>query len=304
MELISCITPTFNRKELLKRAIRSCIDQTYPNWEMIIIDDNSTDGTEHLVKGIMLKDSRIKYYKSPGKGASAARNFGLKHAKGKYVVFLDDDDINLEHRFESQVNAIRKTKSRYILSGFQTMNMNGKIISVNSYSLKGKGAGITIRWLIEKDLIFEAGLFDETMPSMQEVELSYRIAEYEIFTFHKDVVVTAGQTAGSISKGKTGLAGKIKLMEKHKDNMHPTEAAWWYYVIGMDFLSLGKRAEAEKYFKIAANMDYRKIYRVAYFFFTKIQSSSGFLGRINMKMLSWLSDFMYPVLVNHPKIKG
>jgi len=301
VELISCITPTFNRKGLLENAIRSCVEQTYKNWEMIIIDDGSEDGTDEMVREVQKSETRIKYFRNPGKGANAARNYGILKSTGEYLVFLDDDDEHLPHRFESQLNAVKKSGSNFILSGFQVKDLaTGRVIKEDFGHSKGMGAGHGVRWMISRELVVKAGLFDEDMPAMQEVELSYRIAEFENYAFHNSVVMVGGVNHTSITKSKEKMIrGRLRLMEKHADGMLPLEAAWWYYVIGMDYLSTGDRAEAGKFFKLAADLDYRNIYRIANLYFSVMRSDKGVIGRINSKVLSLLCGFRYPELVNH-----
>lgn len=90
--LISIILCTFNRKRLLLRAIRSVLRQTYTSWELVIIDDGSTDGSERLILPLARKDPRIVYARHTNKGLAHSRNVGLKLAAGTYVTFLDSDD--------------------------------------------------------------------------------------------------------------------------------------------------------------------------------------------------------------------
>ena len=299
---ISCITPTFNRSQLLKKSMDSTIVQTYANWEMIIVDDGSSDNTEEVALEYAKKYERIKYFKNPGKGANAARNFGIKKSIGEFLVFLDDDDEHLPHRFESQLNAAKKNGSNFILSGYQTQDKSGNILSKNNMGLWAKGAGIGIRWFLKRDLAIRAGLFDENMPSMQEVELSYRLAEYETFANHKEIVVSAGHTPGSISKGLNGIRGKEILLQKHKNNMPPLEAAWWYFVIGMGYYSERDELNALKNLGISAELDERGIYKFA-FNYAKIFFRFGSpLKKINLKVLQTLSGYKFPKLVEHKVI--
>ena len=86
--LISIIIPTFNAVEFLSRAIESALQQTYPNFEILIIDDGSTDDTRSVIQ----VNKRIKYYHQENKGLSSARNFGIEKSRGDYLVFLDADD--------------------------------------------------------------------------------------------------------------------------------------------------------------------------------------------------------------------
>ena len=98
--LFSIILPTFNRGGLLSVAIQSVIDQTYSNWELIIIDDGSTDNTKEAVESFILQDNRIQYLFQKHQERSVARNRGIEEAKGKFICFLDDDDYYLEHHLE------------------------------------------------------------------------------------------------------------------------------------------------------------------------------------------------------------
>ncbi|MGE5357347.1 MAG: glycosyltransferase family 2 protein [Deltaproteobacteria bacterium] len=94
--LFSIIIPTFNRANMISRAIESVIAQTYTNWELIIVNDGSIDNSEEVVKKYQLKDNRIKYYFQENKGRSAARNLGIDNSSGEYICFLDDDDYYFE----------------------------------------------------------------------------------------------------------------------------------------------------------------------------------------------------------------
>jgi len=101
--IFSVIIPTYNRANLLPRPIKSVLNQTYQNFELIIVDDCSTDNTEEVVKAFF--DERIKYFKhKKNKGVLGARNTGFKLAKGKYIAFLDSDDEFLPQALETTVS--------------------------------------------------------------------------------------------------------------------------------------------------------------------------------------------------------
>jgi len=230
--LISCITPTFNRAHLLPRTIESTINQTYTNWEMIIVDDGSKDNTEEVVRNYMKKDERIRYFKNPGKGGNAARNYGIKQAKGEWIAFLDDDVENLPKRFELQYSAAMKSDSEFIVSGFISIGKNGKKVIKNN-GLWGMAAGITSRFFIKKEILFKAGLFDEEMLAMQENELTYRIAPHTIFVNHLQLVTREYLTTNSVSQGMKSVRASERLLDKHEKIMDKREASWWYYKIGL-----------------------------------------------------------------------
>ena len=100
--VVSVIIPTYNRAHLIGRAIRSVLDQTYQDWELIVVDDASTDDIPGIVKGFT--DGRVKYIRhDENKGAAAARNTGIQAARGAYIAFLDSDDEWLPEKLERQV---------------------------------------------------------------------------------------------------------------------------------------------------------------------------------------------------------
>ena len=86
----SIIIPTYNRAHTLMRAVRGVLSQSYPNWELIIIDDGSTDSTKEVVGEV--QDSRVQYYHQENKMVAAARNHGIRVSAGEYICFLDSDD--------------------------------------------------------------------------------------------------------------------------------------------------------------------------------------------------------------------
>ena len=93
---VSIIMATYNRAHLIGESIESIMNQSFKNWECLVIDDGSTDGTVELIKSFGVADKRIKYFKRPGnykKGLPGCRNYGLDIAKGDYVIYFDDDDI-------------------------------------------------------------------------------------------------------------------------------------------------------------------------------------------------------------------
>lgn len=108
--LVSIIIPVFNRESLIKVALNSVIKQTYTNWECIVVDDGSTDGSLEILKDYAIKDSRITFFSRQRlpKGAPTCRNMGLAHANGAYVMFLDSDDYLLPFCLEQRVAAFEK----------------------------------------------------------------------------------------------------------------------------------------------------------------------------------------------------
>ncbi len=142
--LVSVITPTYNRGEVLKETIQSVLNQTYHNFEYIIVDDGSTDNTKEIVQSF--KDKRIKYINQQHVGTPASgRNNGIKNAKGEFIAFLDSDDIWFPQKLEIQLKEFQKNADILILA------TNGIIIPMRPYrkylSLK-KNLVVSFRHLI------------------------------------------------------------------------------------------------------------------------------------------------------------
>lgn len=111
-ELVSIITPSYNTARFIAKTIESVLAQTYKSWEMIIVDDCSTDNTDKVVEPY-LEDKRIRYLKNEkNSGAAISRNYALREAKGKWIAFLDSDDLWLPEKLEKQI-AFMKNNSYY-----------------------------------------------------------------------------------------------------------------------------------------------------------------------------------------------
>lgn len=102
--LVSIITPTYNSGKFILEAYNSILSQTYTNWEWVVTDDCSSDDTFMILSSLSDQDDRVKVYKSESnQGAGSARNISIKHASGRYIAFLDSDDLWLPNKLEKQV---------------------------------------------------------------------------------------------------------------------------------------------------------------------------------------------------------
>jgi len=128
----SIILPTYNRAHLISTAIQSVLAQSVTDWELIIIDDGSTDNTKEVVFGF--GDKRILYGHQENKGRSTARNAGLHHARGQWVCFLDSDDWYLEDHLEAFENAINEIPdTRVFKTGVSFQKEDGKQLSKSEF---------------------------------------------------------------------------------------------------------------------------------------------------------------------------
>lgn len=303
-ELITCIIPTYNRAALLEQAIASTCRQTHPNWELIIVDDHSTDQTAELARQWAARDERIRYFLNPGKGPGAARNHGIREARGSYIAFLDDDDESLPHRFEAQLRAMKNGGHGFLVSGFRSVEReSGRVLGDCKLELRALGAGFPSRWMLKKELLEKTGGFDEALPSMEDPELSYRIAEYELFALHDDIVSIMYMHPASLSRKKVKNAqGRSLLLQKNESKMPSLEAAWWYYTLGMEYYDLGEDSLAVDSFRKAARRDSRGIYQLVFQYFNLSRRFGNRLKGFNLKVLGRFSDYRFPVLVKHPVV--
>lgn len=124
--LVSIIMPSYNTAPYIAESIQSILDQTYENWELIIVDDCSTDDTDSVVSPY-LSDSRIKYLKNErNSGAAVSRNKALREAKGKWIAFLDSDDLWLPNKLQKQISFMEKNGYSFSYTNYEEIDVDGK----------------------------------------------------------------------------------------------------------------------------------------------------------------------------------
>ena len=186
--LISVYIPTYNRLELLKRAVQSVLNQTYKNFEIIIVDDNSSDGTQDFLVGLAKVDSRIRYFfKDKNSGACVSRNIAINLAQGELITGLDDDDYFLPHRLEFFLDYWVNKKREDSIALFTSNIKSEKSNHAKEHSLFSK------KYFKKDDLLFanyvgnqiftetktlrQVSGFDESFCMWQDLELWYRVGD-------------------------------------------------------------------------------------------------------------------------------
>lgn len=135
--LVTVYIPTYNRVELLKRAVQSVQQQTYQNLEIIIVDDCSTDGTHDYLKTLSTEDSRVRcFLKEKNSGACVSRNIAIENASGEFITGLDDDDYFLENRIQDFLNNIHLLHKYLFLCTTNIVETKDKIIKSNFDRIK------------------------------------------------------------------------------------------------------------------------------------------------------------------------
>ena len=129
-ELVSIITPTYNAEKFITETLKSVQNQTYQNWEMILIDDASTDETVKIISDFAKKDSRIKLFKlGKNSGNGFARNIALEKAVGKYVAYLDADDLWFPNKLEKQIEFLKENNLHFTFSFYDCIDEEGNSLN-------------------------------------------------------------------------------------------------------------------------------------------------------------------------------
>ena len=183
----SVIVPTRNRSSLIGKAIKSVLDQSFSNWELLIIDDGSTDDTREIVS--TYHDIRIKYHYKKHAERSSARNYGIELAKGKYICFLDDDDYYLPAYLSDFYTWYQTGNPETILRTGFSMLHKGEIIQRTNYSAEVHGHPVNYAaehmcgvWTLAIPKLFLAkDKFPEKFPHWQDTHLILRLLERNPF---------------------------------------------------------------------------------------------------------------------------
>lgn len=225
--LVSIIIPTFNRKEKVKTAIKSVLNQTCQHFELIVVDDGSTDNTEAVVKNY---GAQLHYFYQNHQGVSSARNLGIGKSKGRYICFLDSDDEWLTNKLETQVNLVRSNPQIKICYTDEIWIRNG--VRVNPKKIHQKYSG----WIYQKCLplciispssvmihreVFEqAGRFDPQMTVCEDYDLWLRISHHYPITFiPRRLIIKTGGHQDQLSQKFWGMDQyRVKAMEKMLKN--------------------------------------------------------------------------------------
>ena len=249
---VSVVIPTHNRVNLLSRAIQSVLNQTYKDFEIIIVDDASSDETGDMIEN--LSDPRIKYVRHvDNQGGAAARNTGIKHSRGSYIGFLDDDDEWLRTKLESQVEYLETERSvDVVYSGFLVRDLEkGKIIGkvlpekkgdIFSDLLRDNCVGTTSTVLIRNDCLERSELFDEKMPSCQDWDMWLKLSKCCVFDYIDEPLVIYNIHRKRITTcSESGLLGKRIIFDKYKEQILSDGAisSRHYLRIGSSYCQLG-----------------------------------------------------------------
>lgn len=225
-KLVSVIIPVYNRKNTIERSVSSVLAQTYENIEIILVDDGSTDGTLDILE--KLKEEKIQVYKQNHRGANAARNFGIKKAKGEFIAFQDSDDEWMPDKLECQITYMLEHHYEVCYCPFFLYQEGFREIIPKGYEdkekyeknlinvLKVHNVVSTQTLVIHRNVIIDVGLFDEEMPRYQDYEYAIRIIQKKKIGYVSKLLVNVYQSENSISNDEEkSRTAKRKLAVKH-----------------------------------------------------------------------------------------
>ncbi|WP_445505430.1 glycosyltransferase family 2 protein [Niallia sp. 03091] len=274
-DLVTVIIPTFKRADYLCRAINSVLYQSYKNIEIIVVDDN--DPNSNYRKNTELLMNNYKDYKNviylkhqQNLNGSAARNTGIKQAKGNFIAFLDDDDEFLNNKIELQVKVIKELSNKYgaVYGGYNIIRGNrviknsipdkcGNLTSELLQMNWGTGSGSNV--LFKKEVFKKIGLFDESLKRHQDWDILLRMfREYEIFSINKIILNIYKDSRINIPNPYGFVEVKKYFLSKFSreiENLNIKESSNIYKMHNMEisvaFLKSRKYIKAIKYYKKA-----------------------------------------------------
>jgi glycosyltransferase involved in cell wall biosynthesis len=223
--LVSVIIPTYNRANLVMRAIDSALKQTYKHIEIIVVDDGSKDNTREIIASCK---GKIKYLYKENGGESSARNFGIQKAGGDYVAFLDSDDQWQPEKLQKQLDKLMEHPDFGIaLSNLEfvdengissTRNLRNKIIHdgyILPYILKDPGLGCGSTVLAKKEVFTVVGLFDESFYTAADQDWIFRACSKFKALLIEESLVKVMKSSDSTSKG-VFTKNRLRALDKMK----------------------------------------------------------------------------------------
>ncbi|MCH5427896.1 glycosyltransferase family 2 protein [Lactococcus lactis] len=248
---ISVILTTHNRINDLKKAVESVFRQTFSDYELLIVNDNSTDGTKKYIEDLSSKNPNVKAITisaEESRGGNYARNKGVALSSGEYIAFLDDDDFWLEKKLEQQFSQIQlNPKVGLIYCGIER-RMNGKLLERHLPSSEDLGdmskrifthvITVSSAIMIRKSIFEKVGGFDEELTHWQEYDLMIRIAQESMIDYVNEILVIINDSKRDTKKVSNNLQQWLIAVDKINKK----------YEMQINNLDVQQKMAKEKYF--------------------------------------------------------
>lgn len=296
--LVSVIIPTYNRAGLLSEAMCSVLSQTHKNYELLIIDDGSSDNTGAVVNEFIERDKRIRYIKKENGGQGSARNLGIRNAKGKYIAFLDSDDEWLVDKLEKQFNFMETHPAYdfcYTDDEVLEVKNNKRTIKVKHYSndidlsfvkLAGIATSVPSSHLYKKECFDVVGFFDENRDLIGLEDNDWSVRGW----FLRGYCLNEPLTVYRLHPDQITKENISKKIEKQINGLK--------YILEKDFplISVNKNALSFRYKQIGHLCMLSNKNKEARFYFRKsIHESPDVLSRF-LIILSFFPSFFYKII--------
>ena len=237
-DIVSIIMPAYNAANFIAESIESVIHQSYTKWELLIVDDGSVDNTSDVIKNYQVKDPRIKYYRQRNGKQGKARNLALSYAVGKYIAFLDADDVWLPEKLDLQVQEIINEEADVVFAEAKIFHK----IPADSVTVMKSGKGVfegekglkifleqnqipILTAIVKADVLKAIGGFTE-LPGIQNAEdyhLWLRLLMEKKKLYGSEIIMAGyreHQSSSTISD-KLSVAKVIEALEDLKYNYKP-----------------------------------------------------------------------------------
>ena len=240
LPVVSVVVPTYNRAERLGETLRSVLNQTWQDFELIVVDDGSTDDTRNVLDSFPRAQCILM---SENHGVSRARNEGLARARGRYICFLDSDDLWDENKLQIQIQWMEDNTDCQVCYTDEIWIRKG--VRVNQMNKHRKYSGDIFSYclpmcivspssaMLRAELFEEVGNFDESLPACEDYDLWLRIAEKYPFHFIEEfLIIKQGGHADQLSRRYWGMdrfrvAALQKLLDRNSlegDRLQQTRA--------------------------------------------------------------------------------
>lgn len=231
--LVSVVMPVYNGEKYLSEALDSVLSQTYSNWELIVVNDGSSDGSVDIIKKYVAKDSRISLIEQENQGQSKARNVGAQRGNGKYLAFLDQDDRYWPTKLDKQVKYLnRKKYTGMVYSDLDRIDEGGGIFARNALSMwPSPHPKQTIidclaydmfivpgSVLIRKEVFDSLGGFDVRLSGYEDDDLFLRVFRKSRIAFLKESLLQWRITGDSCSYTERMRKSRMIYFEKLKES--------------------------------------------------------------------------------------
>jgi glycosyltransferase involved in cell wall biosynthesis len=222
--LVSIIMPAYNAEETIKESIQSVINQTYGNWELLVVNDGSSDNTVAIIESY--EDARIKLINQKNSGVSSARNNALRQAIGEYVSFLDSDDLWVETKLEVQMQYLQENNLKFVYSkSYSFLNDSDNIKKAFKFvklDFKDREEILIYDFIpiltvvFHKSILKEVGLFDESLQGTEDWDLWIRVLQkYEAGLIDKYLAKYRIATTGLSKNFPKHFTEEEKVFKKH-----------------------------------------------------------------------------------------